>query len=79
MAESAGRSGDAGALQHMLAAVHPDDRRSVFAAVRRAMETGTAWDVEFRAPQPDGSVKWMMGKGEFELSVGYEKGSGVRR
>ena len=66
LAEAGGSSREVGSLDHMLAIVHPEDRPGVFAALTRAMETGSSWDVEFRAPQPGGGVKWMMGKGEFE-------------
>ena len=33
-------------------------------AVAAAIEQGTPWDVEFRVAQFDGSVRWVMGKGE---------------
>jgi PAS domain S-box-containing protein len=48
----------------MLRVVHPDDRPAVSDAVAAAMEKGTPWDVEFRVAHPDGSVRWVMGKGE---------------
>jgi PAS domain S-box-containing protein len=48
----------------ILRVVHPDDRALVAEAVTAAIEKGTAWDVEFRIANLDGSVRWVMGKGE---------------
>jgi PAS domain S-box-containing protein len=48
----------------ILRVVHPDDRAVVAEAVTAAIEKGAAWDVEFRVAHPDGSVRWVMGKGE---------------
>ena len=48
----------------ILRVVHPDDRSLVAEAVTAAIEKGAAWDVEFRVAYPDGSVRWVMGKGE---------------
>jgi PAS domain S-box-containing protein len=48
----------------ILRVVHPDDRAMVAEAVTAAIEKGAAWDVEFRVAHPDGSVRWVMGKGE---------------
>src|SRR5215510_9640997 len=48
----------------ILRVVHPDDRALVAEAVTAAIEKGAAWDVEFRIAHLDGSVRWVMGKGE---------------
>ena len=48
----------------ILRVVHPDDRSLVAEAVTAAIEKGAAWDVEFRVAHLDGSVRWVMGKGE---------------
>jgi PAS domain S-box-containing protein len=48
----------------ILRVVHPDDRALVAEAVTAAIERGAAWDVEFRIANLDGSVRWVMGKGE---------------
>jgi PAS domain S-box-containing protein len=48
----------------ILRVVHPDDRTMVTEAVTAAIEKGAAWDVEFRITNPDGGVRWVMGKGE---------------
>jgi PAS domain S-box-containing protein len=44
--------------------LHPDDRKFVQERVRRAVTEGSAYEVEFRVPQPDGSVRWVRGKGK---------------
>lgn len=44
-------------------ALHPDDRDRVDAAVRATLEEGDAFDVEYRAVWPDGSVRWIAAKG----------------
>ncbi|MGH7392216.1 MAG: MASE1 domain-containing protein [Candidatus Rokuibacteriota bacterium] len=62
-------------LDQMLGLVHPEDRPAVADAVTRAIETGSAWDVEFRVVHPDGSVEWVMAKGDFERD---ERGRVVR-
>jgi PAS domain S-box-containing protein len=48
----------------MLRVVHPDDQPAVAEAVTAAIEKGAPWDVEFRVVQPDGNVRWVIGKGE---------------
>jgi PAS domain S-box-containing protein len=48
----------------MLRVVHPHDQPAVAEAITAAIEQGSPWDVEFRVVQPDGTVRWVMGKGE---------------
>jgi PAS domain S-box-containing protein len=48
----------------ILRVVHPEDRPVVTEAITAAIEKGAPWDVEFRVAHPDGSVRWVMGKGE---------------
>jgi len=44
----------------MLDQVHPDDREGAIAAVRRAMETGEAYEIEYRITRPsDGAERWL--------------------
>jgi PAS domain S-box-containing protein len=43
--------------------IHPDDRLFVEEAIDRAVNQGTPYEAEFRMPQPDGSVRWVRGKG----------------
>ena len=43
--------------------IHPADRSFVEQAVNRAVSEGSPYEAEFRMPQPDGSVRWVRGKG----------------
>lgn len=47
--------------------IHPDDRERVMAAVNRALEDGTPYEVEYRLVAPDGTVRWAEGKGNAEM------------
>src|SRR5271165_7037312 len=51
-----------------LAAVHPDDRQSVEAALRHTIETGAPFRMELRALWPDGSVRWLESRAELKTS-----------
>jgi PAS domain S-box-containing protein len=44
--------------------IHPDDRLSVEQAIDRAVTEGSPYEAEFRMPQPDGSIRWVRGKGK---------------
>jgi len=54
--------------------IHPDDRERVLASARRAIDEGVSHDVEYRIVAPDGTVRWVEGKGHVE----YEDGKPVR-
>jgi PAS domain S-box-containing protein len=54
--------------------IHPDDREHVLSGLRRAIEEGVPHDVEYRIVCPDGSVRWVEGKGRVE----FENGRPVR-
>jgi PAS domain S-box-containing protein len=54
--------------------IHPDDREAVMASLRRAIEDGTPHDVEYRVIAPDGTERWVEGKGLVE----HEGGRAVR-
>ena len=43
--------------------VHPDDRQPLADAVRRAIETRSDYDIEFRYTQKGGASGWMLGRG----------------
>jgi PAS domain S-box-containing protein len=45
------------------ARIHPDDRRLVEASVAHAAGGGTEYDLEFRVLLPDGSLRWLAGRG----------------
>lgn len=44
--------------------IHPDDRSSVEEAINRAIHEGAPYEADFRIPQPDGSIRWVRGRGE---------------
>ena len=54
--------------------IHPDDRVAVLASAQRAIETGVPHEVEYRMVGPDGTIRWVEGKGRVE----YEDGQPVR-
>lgn len=58
-----------------LARVHPDDRATVEAAVRRARETGTPYALDHRIVRPDGAVRIVHESAEIMLD---ERGTPVR-
>ncbi len=49
--------------ESFLNAVHPDDRQIVADAVRACVERGAAYDIEHRVLWPDGTVRWLHGRG----------------
>jgi PAS domain S-box-containing protein len=55
--------------------VHPDDRDRVVAAVRRALETGTAFELDYRIIRSDGRIRVLHGRGE---AIVGEDGKPVR-
>ena len=54
--------------------IHPEDRPRVLASARRALTEGIPHDVEYRIVAPDGTVRWVEGKGMVE----YQDGQPVR-
>lgn len=56
-------------LADFLSGVHPEDRPRVDAAIHEAMRVGGAFDAEYRLPQPDGSIRWVMARGQCELDA----------
>ena len=49
--------------EKFLAALHPEDRARADAAVQRALQERTGYNIEFRSLWPDGSVHWAASKG----------------
>jgi PAS domain S-box-containing protein len=50
--------------------IHADDRARVFESVQHALADGRPHDVEYRIVAPDGTVRWVEGKGRVEYSGG---------
>ena len=44
--------------------IHPEDREFVERAIEKAVNEGSPYEAEFRMPQPDGSIRWIRGKGK---------------
>lgn len=53
-----------------IAAVHPDDRESVRAAVENAEKNGTGYDIRYRVQSADGAVRWVASRGRVDLDEG---------
>ncbi len=53
-----------GTINNALAAIVPEDRQNFDMELRRAVQTGTAFQVEFRTSDPDGSVRWLNAQAE---------------
>lgn len=47
--------------------LHPDDRSYVEDSINRSIDEATPYEAEYRMPQPDGSVRWIRGKGKVLL------------
>jgi PAS domain S-box-containing protein len=50
--------------------IHPEDRERVMASLRQALDGGTPHDVEYRLVAPDGTERWVEGKGFVEQEGG---------
>lgn len=48
------------------ARLHPDDKEATEQALRHSMETHQEYGREFRVMHPDGSVRWLHGRGRFQ-------------
>ncbi len=60
-----------------LAEVHPEDRPSVEAALRKSAATGEPLQVEGRVLLPDGSVRWLESQGEVRVVSGKQVFAGL--
>lgn len=49
--------------ENFIAAIHPNDREAVQAAVKACVEDGADYDIEHRVVWPDGSVHWVHERG----------------
>jgi PAS domain S-box-containing protein len=52
-----------GTLEHLARLVHPDDRDEVLGRVRESIVHRSDIEIEYRSLLPDGSVRWMAGRG----------------
>jgi two-component system CheB/CheR fusion protein len=52
-----------GTLEAYQRDIHPEDRERVFASVAKLFERGEDHQVEYRIVRPDGSVRWVEGRG----------------
>ena len=50
--------------ENFLNAVHPDDRQKVVDAVAACIERGEKYEIEHRVVWPDGSLRWMLERGD---------------
>ncbi len=50
--------------EEFLAMIHPDDRLFVEQKIGRSLSDGSPYEAEYRMPQPDGSIRWIRGKGK---------------
>jgi PAS domain S-box-containing protein len=55
--------------------VHPEDRTAREAAIQQAIQTRGQYDMEFRVQKPDGTVRWIHGRGR---CVGPDDGAGPK-
>ena len=55
--------------EEWVAMIHPDDRERVQADLQECLERTHVWDEEFRVVWPDGSIHWLLGKGQVFLDA----------
>ena len=53
-------------LATVLTRVHPEDRTLVIAAVERAQNSEAETEMEYRVPQPDGTIRWLISRGRVQ-------------
>jgi PAS domain S-box-containing protein len=53
-----------GTLEAFQADIHPDDRATVMAAITHTLDQRSDHRVEYRIVRPDGSVRWVEGRGQ---------------
>ncbi|NBB87135.1 MAG: PAS domain S-box protein, partial [Bacteroidetes bacterium] len=55
-----------GTLEDVRALIHPEDRAAVKQELQQAVATDKAYEQEYRAVWPDGTIRWMIGRGRAE-------------
>lgn len=53
-----------GTMEAFQELIHPEDRELVGKAMERSLRDRSSYDVEYRTLWPDGTVRWMAGKGK---------------
>jgi len=48
-----------GSIEDFAKLVHPEDKEWVFAAIHKAIEEKTPYQIELRIVQPSGAIRWM--------------------
>ncbi len=61
--------------ENFIAAIHPEDRQAVIDAVTACVERGEEYNIEHRSVWPDGTVRWMLERGDV---VRDEQGKALR-
>jgi len=66
-------------VEAFLKTVHPEDRRLVKQAATRAINRRAAYEAEFRINLPDGSVRWLLVRGQanYELTTEPVRMAGI--
>jgi PAS domain S-box-containing protein len=69
----------AGTYEAFLKTAHPDDRAAINLAVKRSVETGAEFRVEFRVIRHQDDVRWLLAKGQVQSSpqCGPERMMGI--
>ena len=62
-------------IDQLLTVAHPEDRPRILEAFRRGREEGAFEPMEYRVVHPDGSVRWLLSRGELIFG---ENGRAVR-
>ena len=63
------RPGDSFARADLIASIHDEDRAAAQQAVRRAIETGEDYNIDYRCIWPDGSLHWLRISARVERDV----------
>ena len=58
-----------GRVEDFTRLVHPEDKARVGATIRRAMEGGEDYQVDFRIVRPDGAVRWLTTGGRVQFDA----------
>lgn len=66
------RGSFAGTFEAFIASVHPDDRGTMLASAQRLLDEGFN-DVEHRVVLPDGSIRWLAGRGQVFVDENGER------